>query len=361
MNWLRLNRLAVCIFLVLAACGASPPADDAPTIDYRQFEIPRRVGTGLIDGVTPDGSAVYIEDPDPAFPEPGCEGQPESVMFVQPLDGGQRKLAGEIGVPLKGRLVRGGSGGRVAVVAACESFFTDLFIASELPDGALSKVERVKPAVPDAFLLNASTVTWTSDGNKLLAAVQHVDAPDGDPAQIVAIDPGTGGLTKLFDVEQGTGVFGVGQMDRNEYVVATNLVVSFRRSDGTVGAGFQGQGFDISPDGRRLVVFGKQLRLVAQGDDVATSLVEEKPGHEISAARFSPDGKAVVFERYSLGTGRTEISVVSLSDKTLTNIVTGGRYGSALFTGDGGALVFNMFGSQTDAATRAYVVRFGAS
>lgn len=360
MNWLRLDRLAVCVFLVLAACGGDPPANNEPTIDYRQFDIPQEVGTGLIDGVTRDGSAVYIEDPDPVFPEPGCEGRPEPVMFVQPLDGGQRKLAGETGVPLRGRLVRGGSGGRVAVVAACESFFTDLYVATESPDGTLSNIERVEPAVPDAFLLNASTVTWAGDGRKLLAAVQHVDAPDGDPAQIVAIDPGSGGLTKLFGVEQGTGVFGVGQMDGGGYVVATNLVVSFRRSDGTIGAGFGGQGFDISPDGRQLVVYGKQLRLVAQGGDVATSLVEEKPGHEISAARFSPDGKAVVFERYDLGTGRTEISVVSLSDKASINIVTGGRYGSALFTGDGKALVFNMFG-QDGATIRAYAVKFGAS
>lgn len=358
----RLGRLAACLCLVLAACGGNPSekADpsDLPTVDFKSFDTPERVGTGLIDGTTLDGSAIYIEEPDPGFPEPGCEGQPEPVMFVQPLGEGERTPAGGAKPPLHGSLIRGGSGDRVAVVSGCESFFTGLFVAAESEDGTLSGLKSVTPAVPEGFLLNPSTVSWSRNGKVLLAAIQDVDAPDGDPAQIVAIDPASGKVTKLFDAEQGTGVFGVGQMQNGYYVVATNLVVSFRNAKGTVQAGFQGQGFDISPDRRRLVVFGRNLRLAAQGDTKAAKIVPEKEGLEISSARFSPDGRAVVFERYALDTGQVEVNVVTPAGKELTNIVTGSQYGRSFFTGDGKALVFNMFGGETDLTTRAYVARF---
>jgi hypothetical protein len=323
-----------------------------------RFGTPEELGTGLLDGATRSGSALYIEEPDSALSKLGCEGQPEAVMFRVPLDGGDRTVVGGDLAPLRGHLVRGGSDDRVAVIASCESFFTRLVVATESRDGTLTDLKEVVPQVAEGFLLNASTVNWSRDGKALLAAVQDVDAPDGDPAQVVSIDPESGRITKLFDAEQGTGIFNVGQMQNGNYVVATNLVVSFRDAKGVVKASFQGQGFEISPDRRRLAVFGRNLRMASQGSNRANEIVPEKEGLEVSAAKFSPDGTAIVFERYSMETGMVEISVVTLDDKKVTNVVTGAQYDRSFFTGDGKALAFNLYTSEPDFATNVYVTRF---
>lgn len=349
---------------MLAACQpqAGPDSsDEDPAVDYHMFETPEKLGTGLVDGATPDGTALYIEEPDPAFPALACEGQPGSVMFRQPLDGSDRTVVENGTEPLRGRLVRGGSGDRVAVVAACESFFTDLSIAEQAEDAALSDIKKVQPAVPEGFLLNPSTIAWARDGRRLLAAIQDVDAPDGDPAQIVSIDPASGKITRLFEAEQGTGVFNVGQMQNGDYVVATNLVVSFRDRTGDVVASFQGHDFQISPDRRRMVVFGRTVRLATQGRSKAPVIVPEKEGMEVSLAEFSPDGQAVAFKRYALETGQVEINVLTLDDRKVTNIVTGDEYDRPVFTGDRKGLAFNLYTGEPDYLTEVYVARFETS
>ncbi|MEX0789920.1 MAG: hypothetical protein WD178_04010 [Actinomycetota bacterium] len=363
MRWL--TRLLVVGLLVPGACrpeiGFDPDATPSPAADIHTFGIPQLIGTGLLDGATPDGSAVYVEEPDPAFPQPGCEGQPQAVMFRMNLDDGGRTMVGNGTDPLRGRIVRGGSDGRIAVVAACESFFTGLVIAEESDGGELTETVAVTPQVPEGFLLNPSTINWDREGEGLLAAIQHIDAPDGDPAQIVTIDPETGRTAKLFDAEQGTGVFNVGQMQNGDYVVSTNLVVSFRDADGAVTANFQGQGFQITPDRRSVLVFGKKVVRAAQGSTRATEIVPELEGLEVSALELSPDGRALVFKRYSVETGQVELSVVSIEDRRLTNIVTGDQYDRPFFTGDGKALAFNWFRGGPDFETEVYLTRFGVN
>lgn len=362
------NRLPAALLGLLlvfaAACGGDGAGGGngegvgGSEVDVHRFDTPDEVGSGLLDGMTPDGSAAYVEEPDGRFPEPGCEGQPEPVMFLQPLDGGERTLAGDGETPLQGTIVRGGSEGRIAVVSACEQFFTDLFVASEAEDGTLSGIARVEPAVPDGFLLNAASLSWDASGSALLGALQHENAPDGDPAQVVSIDPSSGQVTKIFDAEQGTGVFKVGQMENGRYVVATNLVVSFRDEAGVVIAGFQGQGFEISPDKEQMVVYGRNLMLVEQDDTRARQLVEHIQGREISNADFSPGGGAVAINRYNIDGGEAEIAIVTPEDSKFTSVVTAGQYGRAFFSGDGRALGFNQFGSEPDFTSRLFVARF---
>lgn len=351
--------------MLAGACGqngeAGRGADGSPGISVHEFGTPQEIGTGLLDGMTPDGSAAYVEDTDPRFPQPGCEGQPEPVMFLLPLEGGERTLIGDGTQGLRGSLLRGGSGGRVAVVSACEAFFSDLFIAREPEDGKLTGIRRVEPSVPEGFLLNPSSLSWSSDGSSLLGAIQDVDAPDGDPSQVVTIDPESGRLTKLFDAEQGTGVLKVGQLADGTYVVATNLVVSFRDPKGIVKAGFQGTGFEISRNRRQAVIYGRTLMLVSQGSTRATQVVPEDPGHEISSAQFSPDGQAVALTRYAVDGGLVEVGVATFGNRRFTSVVTGAQYGRAFFSGDGRALAFNLFGGEPDFTSKVYVTRFRPS
>jgi hypothetical protein len=362
-----LAALVACLFVAAAACGEGSGGangggiGDAPSVNIHEFGTPEEIGTGLLDGASQDGSAVYVEEPDPQFPEPGCEGQPESVMFRLPVEGGEREVVGGESAPLRGSLVRGGSDGRVAVVAGCESFFTDLFVAGESEDGRLTEVTRVTPAgIPEDFLLNPSSVSWNRDGDKLLAALQHQNAPDGDPAQVVTIDPQSGQVTKLFDAEQGTGVFRVGQLQNGTYVVSTNLVVTYRDEQGVVKAGFQGTDFEIAPDRKSLVIFGRNVFLGTQDETTAAEILAEEQGREISSVQFAPDGEAIVLTRYLLEGGQVEVGVASLEDRRFTSVVTGGQYGRAYFTGDGEALVFNQFGGEPDFTSKVYLTRFEA-
>lgn len=358
--------------LILAAAGCAdtsggPAGGDGnggggPQVDIHQFGTPQQIGTGLLDGTSRDGSAVYVEEPDPQFPEPGCEGQPESVMFRLSLEAGEREVIGGDQAPLRGTLVRGGSGNRVAVVAGCESFFNDLFVASETEDGRLTDITRVTPAgIPENFLLNPQSVSWNRDGDNLLAALQHQNAPDGDPSQVVTIDPQSGQVTRLFDAEQGTGVLRVGQLEDGTYVVSTNLVVTYLDEEGVVKAGFQGKDFEIAPDRESLVIFGRNVLLGAQGETRATEILAEEQGREVSSVQFTPDGKAIAVTRYLLEGGQVEVGVASLEDGRFTSVVTGGQYGRPHFTGDGEALVFNQFGGEPDFTSKVYLTRFEAA
>ncbi|HEX2052229.1 MAG TPA: hypothetical protein VHJ78_00700 [Actinomycetota bacterium] len=352
--------LLICALLFAAGCGGAGGGDgDGPgPVDVTRFGTPREIGTGVLNGTTLDGSAAYVEEADERFPEPGCEGQPNPAMFRLPLAGGERQLVGGGDTPLHGNLVRGGSEGQVAIVAVCESFFTDLWIGRESRQGEISDLRRVTPSVPENFLLNATTVSWSNDGSTLLGALQDVNAPDGAPAQVVTINPESGQITKLFDAEQGTGVFKVGQMKNGRYVVATNLVVSFRDEAGVVLAGFQGQGFEIAPGGEEMVVFGRNLMRVPQGGTRASQVVEQIEGREITSAHFSPDGEAVAITRLIAGGGEVEVAIVTLEDSELTSVVTAAPYGPAWFSGDGRALVFTQLGGEPDFTSRVYVTRF---
>lgn len=344
--------------MVLAACGSGPGASpEPPEVSFHQFATPQQIGTGLLNGTSRDGSAVYVEETDPGFPEPGCEGLPEPVMFRQPVSAGDREPAAAL--PLNGTLVRGGSGNRVAVVSGCEAFFTRLVIAQETPEGLLEDPQEVVPrGVPDDFGLNPLSFSWSNDGALLLAAIQHFDAPDGDPARIVSLDPGTGQVETIFESEQGTGVFKVGQLRNGHYVISTNLVVSFKNADGSLVAAFQGKDFEIAPGLEQVAIYGLNLSVVDQDSNIPTELVEEQSGQEIIDARYSAGGEALILNRIRLDTSLTEVALVSLDDTRFTSVVLGGHYGRSHFTGDNRALVFNKFSQEPQTPDRVFLVAF---
>jgi len=358
------RRLPICLLacLLLASCareqGPGPGGEATAGVDFHRFETPREIATGLLDGMTPDGSGAYVEAPDPELSEPGCEGMPEPVMFRVPLAGGDRTVVGDQSRPLRGALLRGGSQGRVAVISGCESFFTALFVARESRDGTLAGVTEVTPTIPDNFLLSPASVSWSNDGAALLGALQHVDGPDGEPSQVVSIDPDSGEITRLFDAERGSGVSGVGQLENGMYLVSTDLAVTLRDSEGVVTAGFQSRHFEIAPDRRRVAVYGNDVRLASQESTTAQLVLEAAPGREISAVRFAPAGGAIVIERRQRDGGRSELGIVTLDDSRYTSVVTGDQYGRAYFSGDGRALGFNRFGPAPDFTSVVFLARF---
>lgn len=356
-----ISAAVCCLLLLLTACESRTGPDDQPSPppgpDLHSVTIPREVGTGLLNGMSLDGSAAFVEEPDPAFPQLGCEGQPEPVMFRLPLEGGEREpVAGE--TALHGNLVRGGSNGRVAVIAACESFLTSLYVGTETPDGRLTDPTALTVQEPENFLLNPASVSWSSDGSRLVGALQHVDQPDGDAPRIVAIDPVTGAVTRLFDAELGTGVLRVGQTEDGSYVIASNLVVSLHGESGESRGRFSGKDFEISPDRRRVIAFGAEITLIEQGSTSHTDVQPATEGWEISSVKFSPAGDAVAISRYSLGDGLVDIGIVTLGDNRYSSVVTGGRYGGPHFTGDGAGVAFTRFGSEPDFTSRVFLTRF---
>jgi hypothetical protein len=349
---LLLSLLALSI--LLAACGQERPGLDEPSPraspsptgqirDYHGFGAPSPVGSGILQGMSLDGSAAYVSDTDKAFPEPGCEGQPESVMFRQPLSGGERTRLGDGKSPVKGEVVRGPDG-LVALVRVCEEFFNGLAIGRESPDGQITDLREVKltqtegDGNPAAF-----SFSWTPDGKALLAAINDPLGPDGKPSTLVSIDPATGAMSRLFDGEGGSGVFQFAKLEGGTYVVSSNRVVTFRDAGGRITASFPGNGFEVFPDRSRVVVYGPALAVATEGSREAKTIAAERPDHEISSARISPDGEAVAFNRYSLQGSTNEIAVATVDDGKTSSVVSGEGYGEPFFSGDGRSLGFNRF------------------
>ena len=336
---------------VLVACDGqsgpgepSPaPSDTAATLDYHRFGAPREVAAGILLGMSLDGSAAYVADVDPAFPQAGCEGRPEPVLFRQPLSGEPRELLGDGTNPVKGDIVRG-SGGAVALVNVCEEFFNGLVVGKESADGRFTDLSPVQlnPSGPGNNPA-AFSFSWTPDGKSLLAAINDPEAPDGGPARLVRIDPGSGRVTRLFTGEGGTGVFQFAQLRGGSYVVAANQEVTFRDGDGNVTASFPGNGFTVLPNRESIVIYGESVFLASEDSDEARSLAGPRPGYEVSSASVSPDGEAVAFNRYALQGSENEIAVTTVDDGKTSSIVTGEGYGEPLFSGTGRALAFNFF------------------
>lgn len=281
-----------------------------------------------------------MSDPDSAFPQPGCEGAPESVLFKLPLSGGERALLRNGEQPLKDLIFRGPDG-QVALVDICEGFFQGLQVGTESPDGSITDLKDVKLGLdPNRGLPAAFSFSWSNDGKSLLAAIDDPDAPDGGPSRVVGINPQSGAVAELFSGGMGSGIFQIAQLENGLYVVSSNRVVTFHDGGGKITSTFKGNGFTLSPDRSSVVIFGEQLTTATEDDQQARLLVGQKANYEISSADISPDGTAVVFNRYDLSSGANEVALVTLGDSKFSAIASAPGIGEALFTGNGKAIAF---------------------
>lgn len=349
---IRLGPIVAAFCVALGACspdasqpGATPEETPAAGTgrDYHRFAAaPQAIATGILQGMTPDGSAAYVADTDPAFPQPGCEGQPEAVLFRQPLDGGERELLRAGGGPVKGEIVRGRDG-LVALVALCEGFFTGLSVGRETPEGHIEELRTVDVQTAPGSPPAPFSISWSPDGRSLLAAINDPEAPDGGPSRLVRIDPESGAVSTLFTGEGGSGVFQFAQLRDGSYVVSSNREVTFRDERGRIEAQFPGAGFVVFPDHERVLVYGETVAVAREGDDQARVVAPARPGREVSSASISPDGEAAVFNRYALEGSENEVSVVTIDDGTLSTLASGEGLGEPFFAGDGAAIGFNRF------------------
>ncbi|MGQ0679664.1 MAG: hypothetical protein ACT4OM_08435 [Actinomycetota bacterium] len=359
----RALALTQALLLFCAAC--TPPTDEPAgdstspekEIDYHSIAQPKPVGTGFLVETSLDGSALFVTDTDPTFPQPGCEGQPESVLQLLNLASGTRELLRNGDKPLKDQLFRGPAG-QTAMVDICEEFFVALQVGRESAGGQINNVTVVDPALDAGSELFAPfSFSWSNDG-RILAAIADIRAPDGNPPRLVAINPESSEITDLFEGNHGTGVFQFAQLAAGTYVESSNRVVNFRNSAGDLLAAFPGNGFTVTPDRTGVVTYGEVLATVSEGQSEATTLVPRKPGWEISSANVSPDGRAVAFNRYHLEGGMNEIGIVTIDDYRFTMITSGDGLGEPRFTGDGKALAFNLF-DPADGSAGVLLARLG--
>jgi hypothetical protein len=360
------GTVAVLAALLLAGCGDGSPSTTTttsggststtvPVVRYEQPSTVKLVGTGFVDGTSRDGSAAYVEEEDPRFPQPGCEGQPEPVLFRLPLAGGERELIGSGEDRLHGRVLHG-PGDRVAIVSGCEDFFTALWVGTETPDGHMNGLRKVAVAdVGEGQTLAPGSVAWATDGRSLLAGVNGVVS--GTAGRVVAIDAESGALAPVFDAGGTTGVSQVAQLADGSFVVAGGGTVSIRDALGAVKSETLGNGFEPATDLQSVVVYGDELLLLAPKAQRPIRLSPGQTGKQYTSAAASPDGRAVVYNFSDTG-GTNEITLLTVADTKKYKLAGPAPLGRVFFSGDGRAVVFNQFRPAPDFAADVGVVRF---
>lgn len=324
--------------------GEPPPSTSVVTstppraVDYGRPEAPRRVGTGFLDGASPDGRAAYVEEERPEFPEVGCEGQPQPVLVRLDLDDGRREVLATPQLAIRGEVVSG-RGGRVVLADGCEGFLSRLVVGTETPDGRLRDLREV-PLAEGGGPINPASISWSRDAATLVGAQGSV--PDGDP-RVVRIDPGTGSVTPLFAVAGlGEVLLRVAELEGGGFAVAGGGRVELRTGDGRRESLADGNDFTVAPDGRTLIVFGRTVALLGVGQG-PSQLVGADSGREITSADVAPDGRAVVYLTSSEGGADNRVRLVTLDDRRMVDVVGSGQWGRVLFSGDGAAVLFNQF------------------
>jgi hypothetical protein len=278
---------------------------------------------------------LFVEAVDPQLSPPGCEGQPEPVMFRMSTatDGSARQPVLVDGATIRGAVVRGPDG-RVALVKACEEFVSDVWVGAETADGTLADLHRVPLDAGQGVLAGFG---WSDDGSHLLAG--RNDLTQAMPAEVVSIDPATGVITDLFalDGAEAKAVTRVAELPDSTLVVAGFGEVVLRDRTGASLARAKGAGFTLGT-GPSFAVYGDGIIVLVSG--IPHTVVHHRDGITVGTAEFSPDGEAIV---YTAGPeGVESVFVIGLTDEGPTT-VSGppGRYFRPLFTGDGGAVAFN--------------------
>lgn len=374
--WLKSFALVIALAVTGAACGdddtgvidngsstvtTAPEATVTPTtavpVDYTKVAPPETIGTGVVVGTSRDGSAVLVEEEDPSFPEPGCEGQPAPVIFRLPVTGGNRELLATKAQPVRG-LVERAAGAKVVLIDGCEGFLSELYVGTDTPDGHLGQMTEVDLA--DGSRPASGSLTWSADGTALVGADNFPDDEGSGGTPVVRLDPVSGQVTRLFTVPGiETGVAQVAELADGTYAVAGGRRVQIFSASGELKAKADGNGFALSPDRRTLAVFGAGLSRLDIGGPGPNPLVAPKAGRQITSAEFSPDGSVVVYVSSAEGGEDNKVELVTVASGQVVPVVGPGPYGRVYFTGDGKAVAMNRFQITPSNTFPVVVVAFG--
>lgn len=107
---------------------AAAPTTDLPLV----LGAPKRVGAGLIEDWSPDGTALIVGLVDETLSKEGCEGAKEPVFFLQPIDGGAPTVAFPGHTEMNGSFVGTQPGtDDVVMLSGCEGYLGDLTVAHQ--------------------------------------------------------------------------------------------------------------------------------------------------------------------------------------------------------------------------------------
>jgi hypothetical protein len=351
--WLALSAAAAIVLVALAglllrerggdreagiATNPSPPtteqaAPSAPAEPLRPEGAPRSRGSGRVVGIDPSGSFLYVAAPSPEAA--GCEGMEGHALFVEPIDGGERRLvAPATTVDATGQIrLRFGSGGDVAMWTGCDGGSGSIIVGRQRDDGTLSDLEAMtRPSAADGEELIIGDVEFRSAG--VLVIVTSSYRTDDEP--------GTAERYRLSELTIGTGeLTDLGPTALSQVAVAEDGRLATLSPDGTIS--FAGEvlgrfdAFDIHVTKDGAHVLAQTSSGVVAIDTATEASVDLEATAMLSDIRVVPGSRSAVLSEM-VGDGAYRLVQIDLA--------TGQRL-STLFEGAG---FIRDFGLRPDAS-----------
>ena len=312
--------------------GTETPAPDAPMV----LGTPKRIGDGLLEDWSPDGTAVLVGRVDDTLSKEGCEGAKEPVFFLQPVNGGTSTVAFPGHTEMNGSFV--GTQpvtNDVVMLSGCEGYLGDLSVARQSADGRLRdpRLVVIADTAQAAELTGVSSLSL--DGSALLLTGKAF-ADDVEHVVSTRIDLATGASSAIET--GGRGGAHIAEATAGRIVVSDGKTVYVLGNDGSLIRSYDGSDFAVSHDGTHLAVVGNgALGVVAIGDEIMETVSLPKPV-ESALLLFSPDGRTVAVLSYD-----DAGSVAVVRGGTVHVVAEGGSYGRMAWNPAGKGIAFNRF------------------
>ena len=314
------------------AAGTEAPAPDAPMV----LGTPKRVGAGLIEDWSPDGTALIVGRVDDTLSMEGCEGAKEPVFFLQAIDGGDSTVAFAGHTEMNGSFVGTQPGTNdVVMLSGCEGYLGDLSVAHQSADGTLRDPRLVVLAgtAQAAELTGISSISL--DGSALLLTGKAF-ADDIEHVVSTRIDLATG--ASLAIETGGRGGAHIAEATGGRIVVSDGKTVYVLANDGSLIRSYDGSDFAVSRDRSRLaVVSNGALGIAGVGEGITVTVALPK-AVESALLLFSPDGRTVAVLSYD-----DAGSIAVVRGGTVHVVAEGESYGRMAWNPAGTAIAFNRF------------------
>jgi len=290
-----------------------------------------QLGDGLVEAMSPDGSNVMVSRVIEGLSVPGCEGQPEPVLVLAPVAGGEAVAALPDNPEYNGTVTDLGSG-RVALVAGCEEFLSGIVVTDQAPTGALSGATEVPS--PSGQPIDAILDIGAADPAALVALAGRFGAT-GNETAVVRIDLATGVTTELLQTGEADFLFGV--LADGTYALGDGVEVRVVHPiTGQELSAYPGEFLAVSPDGTTLAVVGPGVVLVSP--PAAPAPLLEPPAGEapVIDAAWAPAGDRLAIVRRGV---EDTLAVVDRAG-TVIELDTARRIVRLAWSADGSTLAY---------------------